>query len=135
MEIDFNVEAGGYRLLSSGSLLNIVNQPILMTVEIDGNQAVSVALHFHAEKHQKGKGLVRSLSIDGTVDEWHLYGSEGGENRHLTEPVPILHYEEGAEVLTLYLQIHSQKVAEDGTVKVDFYWLEGSEDSPADIIG
>lgn len=134
MEIEFNVEAGGYRLLSSGSLLSSVNQPLLMTVDIDGNQAVSVALHFHAEKHKEGKGLVRGLSIDGTVDEWHLYGSETGANVHLTEPVPILHYEEGAEVLTLYLQIHTQKVSEDGTMKVDFCWLEGSEDSPADII-
>ena len=128
MDIQISVETGRYRLISSGTLLTIDDQPVLMTVEIDEEESASVLLIFHHKKHPDGKSLVRSISIDGTVDEWHIYESADGDCSWLIQPEPIVQYQDAEEQLTLYLQIHLNKIATDGTIKLDFCWLEGDRE-------
>ena len=116
MPINFIVETGEYRLISSGTLMTIDNQPILMTVALAEERTVCVKLHFHAEKHPEGKNMLRRVSEDGTVDEWDIYESDDGDFGWTVKPVPILCYEDGDVMKTLYLQLHTQKVSVDGTV-------------------
>ena len=128
MDIQISVETGRYRLISSGTLFTMEDQPVLMTVEIDEVESASVLLIFHRKSHPEGKRLVRSVSIDGTVDEWHIYESVDGGFDWLIKPEPIIQYQDEEEQLTLYLQIHMNKIADDGTVKLDFCWLEGDRE-------
>lgn len=128
MDIQISVETGRYRLISSGTLFTMEDQPVLMTVEIDEVESASVLLIFHRKSHPEGKRLVRSVSIDGTVDEWHIYESVDGDFGWLIKPEPIIQYQDEEEQLTLYLQIHINKIATDGTIKLDFCWLEGDRE-------
>jgi hypothetical protein len=135
MDIQITVETGGYQVLSSGTLMTIENQPIVMTAVISEEQTVSVALYLHQEKHPAGKGLVRGISIDGTVDEWHIYESDDGDGGQTISPVPIIQYEVDDEVLTLYLQVHTQKLSPEGTFKFDYCLLEGKDESSVEVVG
>jgi len=135
MDIQITVETGGYQVISSGTLMTIENQPIVMTAVIAEEQSVSVAVYFHQEKHPEGKGLVRGISIDGTVDEWHIYESDSGDGTQMIHPVPIIQYEEDGEVLTLYLQVHTQKLSPDGTFKFDYCLLEGKDEGSVEVVG
>jgi len=130
MDINFIVETSGYRLISSGTLMTCDNEPILMTVVLAGEKTICVKLHFHAEKHLDGKSMVRHVSEEGTVDEWDIYESDDGDYGWTVKPVAIICYEEDALLKTLYLQLHSQKVSVDGTVKAEYAWFEGSKGEP-----
>lgn len=135
MDIQITVETGGYQVISSGTLMTIENQPIVMTAVISEEQTVSVAVYFHQGKHPEGKGLVRGISIDGTVDEWHIYESDSEDGSQMIHPVPIIQYEEDGEVLTLYLQVHTQKLSPDGTFKFDYCLLEGKDEGSVEVVG
>lgn len=129
MDINIVVETAGYRLISSGTLLTCDSEPIRMTVEIAGEKTVNVQLHFHPEKHPDGKSLLRQISEDRTEDNWHIYESIDGECGRTIAPVPVICYQDREEMKTLYLQILTQKVSEDGTVKVDYSWFETITDN------
>lgn len=135
MDIQITVETGGYEVISSGTLMTIEKQPILMTAVIAEEQTVSVAVYFHQEKNPEGKDLVRGISIDGTVDEWHIYESDSEDGSQMIHPVPLIQYEADGEVLTLYLQAHTQKLSPDGTFKFDYCLLEGKDESSVEVVG
>ena len=127
MKINFTVATGVYRLISSGTLMTIDNLPINVTVEIAGEKTVCVVLSFHPEKHPDGKSMLRRVSEDGSVDKWDIYESDDGDYGWTIKPVPILCYEDGDVMRTLCLQIHTQKISVDGTVKLTMLGLRGSK--------
>jgi len=110
--------------------MTIDNLPINVTVEIAGEKTVCVVLSFHPEKHPDGKSMLRRVSEDGSVDKWDIYESDDGDYGWTIKPVPILCYEDGDVMRTLCLQIHTQKISVDGTVKVDYAWFEGIKGEP-----
>lgn len=61
-----------------------------MNVWIDDEKTVCVLLYIHSEHHSEGKSMVRHISEDGTIDEWHIYESEDGESGLTPDPVPIM---------------------------------------------
>ena len=75
--------------------------------------------------------MLRRVSEDGTVDEWDIYESDDGDYGWTVRPVPIICYEDGDRMKTLFLQLHTQKVSVDGTVKVEYAWFEGIEGQPS----
>jgi hypothetical protein len=86
-------------------------------------------LHFHPDRHHEGRSLVRDLSDDGTTQEWHIYDSENGESGRTISPVPVMSYEDEGIMKSIYLQLHTTRLQDDGPVKVQYTWWSGVKSS------
>lgn len=130
MEISIDITTSDLTLITSGTFMTIDEKPIQMEVLFDGERTVSVVILFHHELHPSGKSVVRNVSKDRTIDEWHIYDSVDGESERTVAPVPVVFYEDDLVTMAIYLQLHTQRLS-DGSVKVDYAWWDGECVKPA----
>lgn len=112
MTIAISIESDTLQLITSGFLFAKPNQPTKMTIYIDDEKTLSVSLYIHSELHSEGENMVRHISEDGTVDEWHIYDSDDGDSKLTPEPVSVVCYEYDGIIKTIYLQLQTTKAAE-----------------------
>ena len=125
MNISIEVTSGDHILISSGTLLTSNGDPVRMTVVICDEHTVSVELHFHPDLHHEGLSLVRDLTDDGTTQEWHIYDSANGDSGRNVSPVPIVSYDDNGIIKSIYLQLHTIRLQNDGPDKVEYALWSG----------
>ncbi len=129
MNISIQVTTGDFTLISSGTLLTVNGDPIRMTAMVCDEQTMSVELHFHPDRHHEGRSLVRNLSEDGATQEWHIYDSANGDSGRTISPVPVVSYDDNGIIKSIYLQLHTTRLQDDGPVKVEYAWWSGVKSS------
>jgi hypothetical protein len=129
MSISIEVTSGDYTLISSGTLLTINGDPVRMTIIAFDEQLAAVELIFHAGRHHEGRSLVRHISEDGTIHQWHIFDSANGDSGRTVSPVPILSYEDEGIMKSIYLQLHTTRLQDDGPIKVEYTWWSGVKSS------
>ena len=125
LDISFLISTANLTLISSGSMMTIKDEPVRMSISINGTKTKSVELHFHAKIHPEGLSLDRQHSADSSVETWHIYDSNNGVSGRTVSPVPVVSYDDNGIIKSIYLQLHTTRLQDDGPVKIEYAWWSG----------